>query len=186
MIEVSSSFQTRVKNETFEPSPDLVHKIQASKEILTHLTNELLAGKWSANSAEAESVMDSIYLFFVKIDASIEEGYVWQAVSANVKPPSGTPNAAPGMNPHAIQDPKLREQYIEAIGNEQKKNLKNSQQADLVSARESITALASYINKWAVQKGASRTQIVNKLTPEGKSRSLLKHKLQPPAEVPGK
>jgi len=186
ILEVTNRFQKSVKGETFEPASDVVHKIISSEDILVHITNEVLADKWSVDSPEVESVMASFHLLIEKIDASLEEGYQRQTVTSNVSPPPGTPNAATGMNPDAIKDPVLKQQYLELIKKNQANGLKNNQQRCLDSARGKAVILAFNLVNWAERKGALKAQILDKLAPEGKIKSLLKEKLAPSTKASGK
>jgi hypothetical protein len=179
ILEVSNYFHKAVSGETFEPASDVAFKISAGEDVLVNLANEILADKWPVNSPEVESVMASFHLLFAKIDALLEEGYQRQPVTSNVSPPLGTPNAAAGMNPDAIKDPVLKQQYLELIKKNQTNGFKNIQQLELNSARWKAVILAFNLINWAEQKGASKEQILDKLAPEGKSKSLLKEKLAP-------
>lgn len=184
--EVAIQFQQEVKKETFNPAPDLVYKISASKDVLSHLTTELLRSEWPVDGPEAGAVMASVRLFLEKIEPLILEGYERLPVTSNVMPPPGIPNAAAGMNPEAIQDPKLKAEYLELIRENRANGLKNDQQFDLESARGTSVTLIFAIAKWAERRGAAGELILDKLAPEGKARTLLKAKLAPHVSAPPK
>jgi hypothetical protein len=181
ILHVANSFQKLVKAESFDPSPDVIGKIQSGERVLSHLTNELLQGKWAVSEPEAEAVMGSIRLFLIKVDSLVEEGYQKRDVVANVPPPPGVPNASAGMNPDAIQDQELKKQYLDSIQKNQDNGFKNSQQSQLISTRRKAIVLALAIQKWAENKGAPRNQILNKLAPEGVSKTLLNNMISEPS-----
>jgi len=186
ILEVSNRFQKIVSGETFDPASDVANKISAGEDVLIHLANEVLADKWPVNSPEVGSVIASFHLLFAKIDTLLEEGYQRQLVTSNVSPPAGTPNAAAGMNPDAIKDPVLKQQYLELIKKNQTNGFKNNQQLALNSARWKGVILAFNLVNWAERKGALKAGILENIAPEGKCKSLIKDKLTPPTKASGK
>lgn len=180
-LEIAKKFKKQLGTQSLEPASDLAERLLASERILIHLTNVVLQTKANISAPETQEVMAAIHLYFAKTDSLIEEGYQRRTVFPNVSPPPGIPNSASGMDPNAIQDLALRQQYLDLIKKNQDNGFKNSQQSSLASTQRKVLILAGSIAKWAESQGMPRQQILEKLTPEGKSRSLLEKATKPTA-----
>jgi hypothetical protein len=83
-----------------------------------------------------EPILTAIDLYAKKLNNAIDPNWKWLTVYANVGPPPGTPNAAAGMDPEAINDPKFKKEYLNLIHQNQNNNLTNIQQSRLRLARD--------------------------------------------------
>lgn len=171
LARVGGEFEAAVKLADLSPSTEVRANVKAVRETSSKLLSDLNDGKFGHSSVEAKAVSSAIRAALGKLDSVIEEDYEEQPGIANVSPPAGTPNAAPGMSPDAISDPKLREQYLTAIESEKKKQQKNVQQREAKAARKLILMQVSSLG------GFRKEELISQFTSEGKSRELLAAKI---------
>ncbi|BCU77914.1 hypothetical protein [Luteolibacter sp. LG18] len=177
LARAAAEFEAAVKQADFSPSPTLDKRTRASEQDALRLLMALREGKVAADSAEAKAVAAAIRTALAKLDAAVVENYQWQPVMANVAPPAGTPNAAAGMSPMAIDDPGLRRKYLEAIAENQAKSERNQQQSSMTGIRGSLVLHVSGLEPWASAAGLSKEELATRFTAEGKSRELLRERL---------
>lgn len=171
----ATEFQSLIPGVDLSPSEGLPAKAKYLQNLCSILLGELWRKGNSTTEAEQNAVANAIKPLLTKLDGLIDENYQAQPVSANVKPPPGTPNAAAGMNPDAIADPKLRQRYLDAIEQEGQKNLKNCQQQELRGTRQSnIITLAGLPGG-----GISPKTVLEKFTAAGESRKELEKRFFP-------
>lgn len=182
IAKVSDSFQEALNSTDLSPSPDLQKEVSAVKEIVVRLIGNL--GKNEANGASPETlqVSASVKATLTKFDSIIDENYQFQKGTANVSPPPGVPNATSGMNPYAIEDPKLREQYLKLIAQERAKQYKNVQQAELKLARKAIILNLALLDSWRKAAGLAQNEFIERFTSEGESRKALRMAIIPKEE----
>jgi len=86
-----------------------------------------------------DPVIECIALYLEKIHALIDPEWEWVNVSVhNVTPPEGVPLRMPGMNPDAIEDPALRDEYLERIADAARINDRNGSQRARRDDRASV------------------------------------------------
>ncbi len=179
LARISAEFEKALKQATLSPSSSIRVEVKAVQDATTKLLTDLGEGKFQKDSGEAKAVSASVKSALDKLDSLIDENYQWQHGVANISPPPETPNAASGMNPQAIRDPKLRQQYLNAIENEKSKQEKNVQQESLKSARKLILLYVAALDSWRSAAGLSKDDLIGKFTDEGKSRELLHNLIMP-------
>ncbi len=182
LTRASADFENALKEVPLTPSPSIRAELKAVQDASTRLLANLGEGKFPKESGEAKAVAAAVKSTLAKLDTLIEEDYQWQHGIANISPPPGTPNAAAGMNPDAIQDPKLRNQYLDSIEKEKAKQEKNVQQEGLKTARKLILMHIAALESWRVAAGLSKEGLIEAFSNEGKSRELLREKLVPVAQ----
>ncbi len=172
--EVATSLRASIVEEKFEPSPEVANKIGMTQEVAGWLLESLGKSEILVDTPESNQVIETVKMVFDRIDKATDDNYVYSGGTANVSPPPGVPNAAAGMNPSHIEDPKLRREYLDKIEAEQAKNLKHRQQLALQTARAKLGAyVLSCGGPWAKKNGMSTEQLIRNLTGEGKSREAL-------------
>ncbi len=153
--------------------PQILMSALVAKELLSSIK----PGKPDSGTPESEALV-AVEAFLVKVAAHIDDKWVFQQSPINVAPPAGTPNAAFGMNPNAIEDPKLRQQYIATIAAEHAKSLKNRQQALLRRARSDILSIASGMAATSHHPGWSHADLLAHFAKDNASRAILSEHLQ--------
>ncbi len=171
---VSVDFESAMKQADLSPSPNIRAETKAVQDASMKLLVGLGEGKFTKDAGETKAVSAAIRTTLNKLDSLIEENYQEQLGVANVSPPPGTPNAAAGMHPHAISDPKLRQQYLDAIENEKAKQEKNAQQREMKTARKLILMQIAALDPWRSTAGLSKDDLIGQFTGDGKSRELLR------------
>lgn len=177
----SADFEKVLKEVPLTPSPGIRAEVRAVQDASTRLLANLGEAKFPKDSGEAKAVETAVKATLAKLDSLIEENYHEQPGVANVSPPPGTPNAAAGMNPHAITDPQLRQQYQEAIEKERTKQEKNAQQRELRTARKLVLMHVAALDSWRSAAGLSKEELIKTFSNEGKSRELLREMIAPGA-----
>jgi hypothetical protein len=181
LARASADFEKALKESSFAPSPSIYAEIAAVRDASSRLLANLGETKFQKNSAEANAVANAVKCTLDKLDSLIDENFKQYPGIANISPPPGTPNAAAGMSPDAILDPKLRQQYLDAFEDQRKKQEKNTQQRELKSTRDQILRYVAALDLWREAAGLSRAELVDKFSNEGKSRELLREKVAPEA-----
>ena len=120
----------------------------------------------------------SIDRFLTKLNGAIDSNWKSLPVSANVIPPSGTPNAAAGMNPDAIADPLLKKKYLELIKKNQDNNLKNGQQRALRDSREKFLKAISELVAKTPGEGWNKNDVVARFCKDKESIEILERNLK--------
>jgi hypothetical protein len=179
LTRTSADFEKALKEEPLSPSPNIRAEIKAVQDASTRLLANLGEGKFTKYSGEAKAVATAVKSTLDKLDSLIEENYQEQPGVASVSPPASTLNAAAGMNPHAITDPKLRQQYQEAIEKEKTKQEKNAQQRELRTARKLVLMNVAALDSWRSAAGLSKEGLIETFSNEGKSRALLREMVAP-------
>ena len=183
VVKIANDFLECVRTIDFSPSENASNVISNTKDIALYLTNRFTSRQGEFSDTQANSIMGAVCKLLNAFDVAIEDNYKPQKCSANISPPEGVPNAVAGMNPDAISDVKLRQQYLDAIRNEHLKGLKNSQQTDLAEAR--LTILIGVAN--LVLRSNGKDRLVEQFTDEGKSRKVLREMIaQPRRDKSGK
>lgn len=175
---MAEKLQTLVAGIDLSPSEGLYARTESLKKISSALLEGLHRKGASASEAEQNTVANAIKALLTKLDGLIDENYQFQEGSANVAPPPGTPNAAAGMDPNAIENPQLRQQYLDAIEQEKQKNLKNRQQRDLNGTLASIIITLAGLP----DSGIPQNTVVEKFTTQGQSRNALMARFLPPGK----
>jgi hypothetical protein len=181
LARTSADFERALKEALFSPSPSIRAELKAVQNASTKLLANLGEGKFQKDSDEAKAVATAVKSTLDKLDSLIEENYQEQPGVANVSPPPGVPNAAAGMNPHAITDPKLRQQYQDAIEKESTKQKKNAQQRELRITRRLVLMNIAALDSWRSSAGLSKEELVVMFSNEDKSRKLLSEMVAPVA-----
>ena len=181
LARTSADFEKAVKDSSLAPSPSIRVEVIAVRDAASRLINLLGEGKFQKDSAEAKAVANAVKSTLDKLDSLIDENFKYYPALANISPPPGTPNAAAGMNPDAIRDPKLRQQYLDSFEDQRKKQEKNKQQRESVSAREQILKRVAALDSWRVAAGLSKEEFIETFTNKGKSRELLREMVAPVA-----
>jgi len=181
LTRTSTDFEKALKEASLTPSPNIRTEVKAVEDASVRLLANLREGKFSKDSGETKAVSAAVKSTLDKLDSLIEENYQWQHGRANISPPSGTPNAAAGMNPEAIRDPKLRQQYLETIEKEKVKQEKNVQQEGLKRTRKLIVMNVAALDSWRAAAGVSKEEFIETFSNEGKSRELLREMVAPVA-----
>lgn len=179
LIRTSADFEKALKEAPLSPSPNVRVEIIAVRDASSRLLVKLGEGKFPKDSGEAKAVATAIKSTLNKLDSLIEENYEWKRGNANISPPPVTSNAAAGMNPLAISDPKLRQQYLDSIDKEKITQEKNVQQQELKSAREQILKRLAALDSWRTAASVSKQELIEAFTNEGKSRELLREIVSP-------
>ena len=174
LTRANADFEKALKEVSLTPSPSIRAEVKALQSASIKLLTNLGDGKFSKNSGEAKAVAIAVKSTLDKLDYLIVENYQEQIGVANIIPPPGTSNAAAGMPPHAITDPKLRQQYEDAIENERAKQEKNAQQRELRTTRKLILMNVVALESWRSATGLSKEGLIETFTSEGKSRELLR------------
>ncbi len=175
----SIDFEKALKEASLVPSPSIHAEVKAVHDASVRLLANLRDGMFSKESGEAKAVSTAVKSTLDKLDFLIEENYQWQHGRANISPPPGTPNAAAGMNPEAIRDPKLRQQYLETIKEEKVKQEKNVQQEGLKRTRKLILMNVAALESWRSSVGVSKEGLIETFSNEGESRKLLREMVAP-------
>lgn len=181
LARASSDFEKAVKQADLSPSPNIRADAKAVQDGSTKLLSAIGERKFGKDVEETRAISVTIKTTLNKLDSLIEEDYQWQHGTANISPPAGTPNAAAGMNPDAIQDPKLKQQYLDSIHKEKVKQEKNVQQESLKTARKLILMHIAALDSWREAAGLSKEGLIEQFTEEGKSRELLRQRVAPVA-----
>jgi hypothetical protein len=181
LARASADFERALKEALFSPSPSIRAELKAVQNASTKLLANLGEGKFPKDSGEAKAVATAVKSTLEKLDSLIEENYQEQPGVANVSPPPGVPNAAAGMNPHTITDPKLRQQYKDAIEKERTKQEKNAQQRELRITRKLVLMNVTALDSWRSSAGLSKEGLVETFSNEGRSRQLLREMVAPVA-----
>ena len=113
-----------------------------------------------------------------KLDAAIDPNWKHLPVSVSVMPPTITPNASAGMNPDAISDPQLRNQYLDLINANRYNNLKNAQQRALREAKAEIVRTLSTLIKQASEKCWRQPDVAERFCKDDESKMLLAKQLK--------
>jgi hypothetical protein len=122
--------------------------------------------------------LTAIDLYVEKLDKSIDPNWKWIPVYANVGPPSGTPNAASGMNPEVIDDPKLKKQYLDSIKKNQNNGLINSQQSELRTARMKFLITISTLITTTPGESWNKTDVISRFCKSEESKKIIEEKLK--------
>ncbi len=178
---ISADFEKALKEASLSPSPSIRAEVMAVQDASVRLLSNLRDGKFSKDSGETKAVSTAVKCALDKLDSLIEESYQWQHGTANISPPPGTPNAAAGMNPQAILDPKLRQQYLDSIDKEKAKQEKNIQQEVLKDARKLILINVAALDSWRSAAGLSKEELIETFSNEGESREMLRKRVDPVA-----
>jgi len=181
LTRTSTDFEKALNEAPLSPSPNIRAELKAVQDASARLLANLGEGKFTKDSGEAKAVATAVKTTLDKLDSLIEENYQEQPGVANVSPPPGTPNAAAGMNPHAITDPKLRQQYQEAIKKERAKQEKNAQQRELRITRKLVLMNVAALDSWRSSAGLSMEGLIETFSNEGRSRQLLREMVAPVA-----
>lgn len=115
--------------------------------------------------------------FIAKLNGAIYPNWTPLPVSSNVMPPSGTPNAAAGMNPDAIADPNLKKKYLDLIKKNRDNSLKNGQQRALRDSRDSLLKAASELVS-ASGEGWNKVDVVVRFCKDEESKKILETHLK--------
>ena len=182
LVRTSADFETALKESSLAPSPSIRVEVLSVRDASSRLLAYLGEGKFQKDAAETKAVANAVKSTLDKFDSLIVKDFQYYPALANISPPPGTPNAAAGMSPDAIRDPKLRQQYLDAFEDQRKKQEKNKQQRESVSAREQILKRVAALDSWRVAAGLSKEEFIETFTNKGKSRELLREKVAP--EVP--
>lgn len=120
------------------------------------------------------SYLAAVESYIEELDSNIDASWDFPLVSANVAPPPGTTNAMAGMNPDAIKDPDLRRKYLDAIAENERKNLKNSQQLGLANSRDSILrAIAGLTKEDGAKEGWTKKEALERFGKKKEAKALL-------------
>lgn len=179
LTRASADFEKAINQAPLSPSPSIRAEVVAVRDASSKLITNLREGKFKKDSDEAKNVASAVKSTLDKLDLLIEDNYQWQHGKANISPPPGTPNAAAGMNPQAIDDPKLRQQYLDAIEEEKAKQEKNVQQEVMKASRKLILMNVTTLDSWRSAVGLSREELIETFTNVGKSRELLREMVAP-------
>lgn len=180
---VADDFKKIVDQTNFSPSADIPKKTRLIKEVADRLIREIWKNQLPPQSGQTIVIASSIKSLLDKIDASIEENYQFQLGTANVSPPPGIPNASAGMDPDAIDDVRLKRIYLDSIANEGRKQLKNAQQIELNSLKNTLLFCISSLDGWRSESGLSKKQLIEQFTNKGKSREALQQIVFPGKKV---
>lgn len=182
LMRTSADFEKALKEAPLAPSPSIFAEVVAVRDASSRLLANLGEGKFQKDSAGAKAVSTAIKATLDKLDSLIDENFKQTPGVANISPPPGVPNAAAGMNPGAIQDPKSRQQYLDAFESERKKQQKNTQQLELNRARKQILMHVAALDSWRAAAGLTKEGLIDTFSNEGKSRELLRKMVEPVAQ----
>lgn len=185
--DVAKKFTSILPNISFEPNfkappsineitPNGVTEIKETTKIALALinSNSLKTGLEKNISNPSLTALES---YLVKLNEAIDPNWKSLRVSANVMPPSGTPNAAAGMNPEAIADPDLKQQYLDLIKKNRDNNLKNGQQRTLRESRNILLrSIASLI--LTSGEGLDKAAVVARFCKDDESKIILEQHLK--------
>ncbi len=87
------------------------------------------------------TALAALEAYFAKISAAFDSNWTPLPARMNVSPAPGTPNAAAGMDPDAIDDRQLKQQYLDLIAANRLNMYKNVQQRQLRRSRVSFLEL---------------------------------------------
>ncbi len=173
----ASKFKSLLAKTDFSPTPDTATNIRDATSFAQAIlrTESLLTTDIrSAN----QPVLSAIDTYCSKLTDSIDPKWKHLPVSANVMPPAGVVNAAAGMNPDTITDPKLKQKYLDLIAANQNNNLKNSQQTELRRSRERILWLISSLVASGQSAGWERSAALERFGKDSEARAILEAHLK--------
>ncbi len=176
MADISTRFMRAIESQDFSASEATRKDLNGSIKIAKKLLESLKDGKPKADTTEAKALA-ALDAFLTKVLQNIDEAWEFKRVPINTFPPPGTPNAAAGMNPDAIADPKLRQQYKQAIADASAINQKNRQQDLLRDAREEITIMATGLLAASNKKGWSRNELMEHFAKDEASKGMMSKRL---------
>ncbi len=124
------------------------------------------------------SALAVVETFFVKVLACIDTNWTFPRVTANVLPPAGTPDAAAGMDPNAIDDQQLKQQYLNLIATNQANNLKNAQQNDLRRLRKSVLRIIAAMTVRAGEQGMHKVDVLTRFGKNAACKAILEEEFK--------
>ncbi len=134
-------FREVIGTTNFSPSSDVEKVIRDAGAVAVALFNYKSAKNMNISDTNEPTLL-AIDSLLEKVNAAIVKDWKDLPVLLNVSPPSGTPRGAAGMNPNAIADPKIKQEYLDRIAENQNNNLKNRQQKELRDVRRKILLIA--------------------------------------------
>jgi hypothetical protein len=171
---IADSLLALVVKEPFAPGDGVMKNIEMMQDSASWILESLGKSDFALDSEESKRIIASIKAVFDKIDSLIDDQFIYAAGSANISPPAGVPNAAAGMSPDQIEDPKLREEYRRKIEEERVNGSKYRQQTALKSARIMIGAyVLSSGGSFAKRHDLPMSDFIRKVTSDGGSRAAL-------------
>lgn len=187
-IEDVASFTTLIQNISFEPAFELPRDknattldgsaaIRGSTDIVIAMLRSEIVKNADLDSPD-NPALKAIDMYVEKLDSSIDPNWKWIRVFANVGPPPGTPNAASGMNPDAIADPELKQQYLDLIKKNHDNGLINSQQSELRTARTKFLNTISTLITKNPGEGWNKNDAIARFCKNEESRIFLEEKLR--------
>jgi hypothetical protein len=163
----ASRFGTLVAQTDFSSSADAPMAIRQA----TQIAEAILRSMDVRNSRQ--TAFGAIDAYLGKLVAAIEPNWKPLPVSANVMPPAGVTNAASGMNPDAITDPKLKQQYLDRIAANQSNNQKNSQQTELRRSRDRILWITSSLTVKDGDQGLQKADVLTRFGKDQDCKAIL-------------
>lgn len=133
----AKQFHEVIATADFSPSLDAEKNIADAGAVAVAILGYQIAKDMNISDVN-QTTLRAIDSFLDKVNRAIVKDWKDLPVCLNVRPPVGTPKAAAGMNPNAIVDLKLRQEYLDRIAENQNNNLKNRQQRELRSVRRKI------------------------------------------------
>ena len=144
-IQLSNQLLKRLEQDNFDDLADNPSSIDLVANAGVSLISSPYFAESGAPELQAKGVA-AIAMLLRAIDRSIDESWRFPLPKANVSPPLGTTNAAAGMDPATIQNEVLREQYEQAIKENNAINMKNKVQRRLRVQREAIIRCIAGLN----------------------------------------
>lgn len=173
----ASKFKALLTKSDFTPTSDTASKIRDATSFAQAILRAESVPTMDIRSAH-QPVLSAIDTYCSKLTDSIDPKWKHLPVSANVMPPAGVVNAASGMNPDAITDPKLKQEYLDLIAANQHNNLRNSQQKELRRARERILWVISSLVVSSQAAGWERSATLERFGKDSDSRAILEEHLK--------
>lgn len=174
-ISFEPNFEALPDNNAF--TPDGSASIEAATDIVIAILRSEIVKNVKLVTQE-DIALTAIDLYVGKLEKSIDPNWKWIPVYANVGPPPGTPNAASGMNPEAIADPKLKKQYLDLIKKNQNNGLINSQQSELRTARMKFLITISTLISTVPGEGWNKTDVIARFCKSEESKKIIEEKLK--------
>lgn len=150
-----------IRNHKFAANEKAAENIRTATEAARILVSGLKQIDAKSDQPVIDETNQVLANLIDEIALNIDENWKFPLVNANVSPPAGVGPAMAGMNPDAIKDPALRQQYLDLIAENQRINLKNGQQRELRRSLDDITrsiALATEYEgaKWTKEEALAR------------------------------
>jgi hypothetical protein len=162
-----------MNEEKFSLSEDLPQRLQLIKGAAIALANSGHIKGEPLPTSQDEAIL-ALEAITTALSTCIDAQWKHEPVSPNVIPPPGTPNASIGMNPDAIHDRNLRQQYLDLINTAKQKNLKNLQQSVLREALADILTTLSRLERDEKERGWGKADIQNRFAKHPFARGMLR------------